>query len=76
MKSESLTKPLSLEHNYGTVYIRTNIKTEERIDYPSEEKQMVYIYNEETYSEAEYAAKLAEQNSQAIDDILVAQLGG
>lgn len=74
-KCRADNEPLDVDSKSSptTVYLHRNAVEVEVED--NGEKRKEWNYEEKTMTQQEYAVYLAEQNSAAIDDMLIAQLG-
>lgn len=71
-KSESTVFPLELETTQTTVYVRTNIVAEERIN-QDESTLTMFVYDETQYTRAEYESLVVAQTRADVDYIAIMQ---
>ncbi len=69
-KSESTVFPIELETTPTTVYIRTNIVAEERVNQDDSTLTM-YVYDETQYTTAEYESLVVAQTRADVDYIAI-----
>ena len=76
-KAEASSSPSEFDTTSSetTVYQRRSITKETR-EAPDGSASVVYVYEERKLTRADYAELLAKQNSDAIDELVLSQLGG
>ena len=75
-KSESNSRPATVEYGKKTVYLHKNIREVQRTDEMSGETMIVYEYDEAVLTYPEYENYTAEQRLDDIEDVLAEIIGG
>lgn len=69
-KSESTIYPMLTEITSTTVYVRTNVVAEERVNF-DESTLTMFVYDEAQYTKAEYESLMVAQTRADVDYISI-----